>query len=226
MKRFTARLTTLALTMALATVPLTACGGAGSSDAGADGADSAASQTAKVDTSSWKTMGDALATVTSDEISYSYNEKYFVCVFEADGARIRTVAEADPAIEGKFADLDFGMEDYAKKFTEIVADLKLVSAEDITAEQMGPEELDTFVGKTGQELVDAGFVFESYSFYGGEETGVTMGKGNFSYEVTFDTKVSEDQTEDEGAAIMGAKSTIVEGFGNLSNAALDPYLVK
>ena len=222
------RLATLALALALATLPLTACGGASGSDAGTDSADSpAASEAAPIDTSSWTTLGEALAIADdeSDGISYSYNEDYFVCVFESNGSRVRTVSEMDPSIEGKFDDLDYDAKDYTKQFAGIVGNLKLKSAEDITADVMSQDELDALVGKTGQELVDDGFVFESYNFYGGEQTGADMGRGYYSYDITFDTQISEDQTEDEGASIMGAKVTAIEGFGNLSSAALDPEQV-
>ena len=226
MRSPTLRIAALALSMALATAPLAACGGSSSqADTSAASSSAAVSQPAKVDTSTWTTLGDALAGIEGQDIGYSYNDKYFVCVFTANGARIRAVAKMDMALEGKFADLDMGAEDYAQKFAEVVSGLKLVSAEDISGDQLSQNELDALIGKTGQELVDDGFVFESYSRYGGEQTGANMGKGYFAYDMTFDTHVDESQTEDEGAAVMGAKVTAVDSFGNLSNAALDPELV-
>lgn len=224
MKHPTTKLATLAITLALAAMPLAACGNTGGTGTEAESASSsaAASQDAKLDMSAWTTLGDAIAQANPQDVSYGYNDKLFVCVLKSDNAYIRTVSPMDPAIDGKFADLDIGADDYVTQFGKVAGGLKLTSAEDITATQLSQDELSGLVGKTGKELIDDGFVFDSYSFYGGEETGADMGKGYFSYSITFDTKTEESQTEDGGASIMDAKVTAAEGLGNLSNAALDP----
>ena len=171
-------------------------------------------------------MRDALSTADSNEISYSYDENYFVCVYHVGESSIRTVAKYQPSIEGAFVDLDMGADDYREQVTEVVGDLELVEAEDITVDLMSQEEFEQYVGKTGQELVDVGFSFASYNMYGGEQTGADMDKGYFSYDFTFDTQVSEDQTEDGGAALMSATVAEAQSLGNLSNAALDPAAVQ
>lgn len=222
MKRFSTKLTTLAVTLALAAFPLAACGNSDGTNSGADEPAPATSQDAGVDTSSWATMGDALAVADSDDISYSYDESTFVCVFKSGEATIRTVAEVQPGIDEKFADLDMFAEDYRQKFTEAVADLKLVEAADITADCMSQEDLQQYVGKTYQDLLDAGFTFASYNMYGGEQTGADLDKGYYAYDFTFDAQVSEDQTEDGGAALTDATVVEAQSLGNLSNAALDP----
>lgn len=226
MKRLGKQLVTLAMAATLGIMPLAACAGTGSATADDASSPATATQTAPLDATSWTTLGDALANADNEFISYSHNDTYFVCVFHAGDSRIRLVGEMDPSIELSFADLDIDADDYNKQFAGIVGDLKLLSAEDITDQALSQEELNALVGKTGQELLDEGFVFEDYYFYGGEETGANFGKECFAYNITFDTHIDESQTEDGGAAILGATVTAAEGFGNLSNAALDPDTVK
>ena len=226
MNRLSVRLTSWAVVLSLAVLPLAACGGSASTDTATDEPAHAATQPAELDTSSWATMRDALSVADSNEISYGYDENYFVCVFHAGESSIRAVAKYQPSIDGAFADLDMGADDYREQLTEVVGDLELVEAADITADCMSQEELAQYVGKTGQDLIDAGFTFASYNMYGGEQTGADMDKGYYSYDITFDVQVSEDQTEDDGAALMSATVVDAQSLGNLSNAALDPTVVK
>lgn len=225
MNRLSVRLTSCAVALSLAVLPLAACGGSAGTETGKTDAP-AASQGSTIDTSSWTTMRDALSVADSNEISYGYDENYFVCVYHAGDSSIRAVAKYQPSIDGAFADLDMGADDYREQFTEAVADLELVEASDITADLMSQEDIQQYVGKTGQELIDEGFVFGSYNMYGGEQTGADLDKGYFSYSFTFDTQTSEDQTEDGGASILDAPVVEAQSLGNLSNAALDPTAVK
>jgi hypothetical protein len=219
-----------ALALGVGVLPLAGCGSQPASDAteaetGEPAQEDAAAEATPIDTSSWKTMGDALAARTGD-LSYGLDDTYFVGVFDAGDSKVRVVAKSQPGIDEAIGKLDFENSDYDQQLNEALSSLELVSAEDITDGQLPQEQLEGYIGQTGQDLLDAGFVFSSYSFYGGEETGATMDYGNYSYEVSFDATVSEEQAEDGGEAIKGATVTAVESFGNLSNAALDPTSVK
>jgi len=122
-------------------------------------------------------------------------------------------------------ELDFSDKDYDKKLVEAIGGMELVSAEDITSHRIDQATLDGLVGKTGQELFDDGFAFSSYYFYGGEETGATLDKDYFAYTVTFDTSITEADTEDEGASLKDAKVTAIE-CGGTAASLLDPETVK
>ncbi len=222
------RLASLTIALALAALPLSACGNAASTDGGASEPAPAASQDAPIDVSSWTTLRDALSVADTNDLSYGYDGNYFVCVFNSGTSTIRAVGKCQPGIDGAFADLDMGADDYLEKVTEIVGDFELVEAADITDELMSQEDVEQYVGKTGQELVDAGFVFSYYNMYGGEQTGADMDNGYYSYSFTFDTQVSEEQaeTDSEGSLILDAVVVEAQSLGNLSNAALDPTAVK
>ena len=153
-----------------------------------------------------------------------WDDNHYVEVFDGGEQTFRVVAKMDADTYKKTNELDASMEDYEEQFAEAVAGLELESAEDLTGDKLSQEEIDALIGKTGQDLLDAGFTFESYYMYGGDETGVTMAKGYLAYNVTFDVNVPEDKTEDEGASIKDATITEIE-FAGGSESAVDPAKV-
>ena len=210
---------------------LAACSGQPSASSGAASGASAASAASaapaasgSVDVSSWKTLGDAYATAT-EAPSYSYDDKYWVSMFHAGDAVVRVVANLDEkAAEGLY-ELNFEDEDYIQKLAEKVGGMELVHAEDVTANQLTQATLDGYVGKTGQDLIDEGFAFESYFLYGGAQTGGSFSKDYFSYEFTFDGTTAESATEDGGESVLGYKIVEAMTNGNFANAGLDPAMV-
>ena len=222
---------TLALALALSGL-LVACGGgqasssassqASSSEQAASSASSQASAAAgALDVWSWKTLGDALAAKNQDGVSSAtWDDEHYIAVFSAGDSVVRVVAAMDAETDKRASALDASDDDYNEKFAETVGSLKLESAEDLTSEKIPQSELDAYVGKTGQDLIDEGFTFEQYWMYGGEETGATMAKGYLAYNFTFDTTVDEDKADDEGAAIKDATITAAE-FAGGSNAAVE-----
>ena len=215
--------TVLAVPLALA---LVACGGGqAAQDQGASA--SSAGQTAatgSVDVSSWKTLGDGLAAQSGNFATAAWNDSRYVAVFEAGDSVVRVVAEMTPEVDGRIADLDGSAGDYDKKFAEVVGGQPLLSAEDITAEKLTQDEVDAYKGKTGQDLMNDGFAFQSYYMTGGDQTGVTMAKGYIAYNVTFDASVPEGGTEDDGAAIKSAPIADIE-FAGGSDEAVNPETV-
>lgn len=221
------------LTLALSAFALAACSGqqtasssAAASSSGSAVAEQAAdsSAAATIDTASWKTLGDGLALATTTP-NASWNDTYYVCDFEIGDSFIYAVAKMAPGVQEKIAELDFNDKEYDKKLVEILGELELVRAEDVTAYRLDQAALDALVGKTGQELLDDGFVFGSYFFYGGEETGATLDKDYFAYDVTFDASTAEDSIEDEGESIKNAKVTAIE-FQGTASSTLDPERVE
>ena len=212
----------LALAAVLA-MPLAACGsGQGSQGDGAQASSDTPSSTqaASMDVSNWKTLGDALAFKGEGNSTAAWDEGYYAAVFEAGDSIVRVVAKMTPEVYAKIGELDGMDSDYEQKFNETLGALELAIAEDVTAEKIAQSELDAYVGKTGQDLMNDGFLFQNYYMYGGDETGATMDKGNLSYIVDFDATVAEDQIGDEGAAIKGASIKSIEYAGG-SNAAVD-----
>lgn len=207
-----------ALLTAVLAIPLAACGSKPTAD-GAATPEGTTTQPAAVDTSSWKTLSDALATQT-ESMASSWDSKHYVTVFKAGDSYVRVVVELTDEEAKKVEAVDWSQGDVSKQIEKAAGTAKIVTAEDITAEILDQNTLNTLIGKTGKELVDDGWVFESYFMYGGEQTGATMSKGNFGYNVTFDVTTPESASEDGGASIMDAP-VIEISFSGASNAAIE-----
>ena len=217
------RLVALAFGMVLALGLLSACGGQQAASGSGSAADTSAAST--VDMASWKTLGDALATSTED-VASGWDDNYYIVAFKAGDSLIRVVAKSEDGIQDKTSELDFLADDYNDKLLEIIGGLEIVSAEDLTADVPTQEQLDTMVGKTGQELIDDGWTFESYYMTGGDETGATFTKGYVACNVTFDAKVDTEKADSDvnGDNLKDAKVTLAENAG-VSGDATDPSKV-
>ena len=216
-------LAALAFGMVLALGLLSACGGQQAAIKSSSGADAAAAST--VDTSGWKTLGDALAAKT-EVVASGWDDKYYIVALKADDSLFRVVAKSKKGIQDKTGELDFQADDYNDKLLEIIGDLEIVSVEDLTAEVPTQEQLDAMVGKTGQELIDDGWAFQSYYMTGGDETGAIFTKGHVACNVTFDAKVSSEaaDSDESGDKLKDAKVTLAENAG-VSDDAIDPTKV-
>lgn len=223
MKRHAIKFIIPALVLCLAIVPLVACSGGGAEEPGGESAQT--EQTAALDVSSWKTLGDAIA-AAGGPTSSSNDEKYYIGIFETDDAVVRVIAESNADVNEKIMDLMPGSEEYAQELTNLIGDLAIISAEDLTSQKMPQDQLDALVGKTGQELLDDGWTFSSYYMYGGDETGATMTNGPFNYDINFDVTVSEEaaNNDTEGDSIKTAKVTSVE-YQGAADDQIDPTLV-
>jgi hypothetical protein len=217
------KLATLAFGMVLALGLLSACGGQQASSGSGSAADTPAAST--VDASSWKTLGDALAAKT-DDVSSGWDDKYYIVAFKSGDSLFRVVAKSEEGIQDKTSELDFLADDYNDKLLEVIGGLEIVSVEDLTAEVPTQEQLDAMVGKTGQELIDDGWAFQSYFMTGGDETGATFTKGMIACNVTFGAKVSTEAADSDeiGDLLKDAKVILAESAG-VSEDATDPTKV-
>lgn len=217
------KLATLAFGMMLALGLLSACGGQQASSGSGSAADTPAAST--VDASSWKTLGDALAAKT-DDVSSGWDDEYYIVAFKSGDSLFRVVAKSEEGIQDKTSELDFLADDYNDKLLEVIGGLEIVSVEDLTAEVPTQEQLDAMVGKTGQELLDDGWAFESYYMTGGDETAATFTRGYVACNVTFDAKVDTEKADSDvnGDSLKDAKVTLAENAG-VSGDATDPAKV-
>jgi hypothetical protein len=207
----------LACTLVLALGLLSACSTQSSTNDGD-------ASTGAIDPSSWKTVGDALATQT-DAVQASWNDKYYVSVFKADDQYFRIVGIVDDEAKKKGDAVDWSADDVDEQNREAYSGCALKSAEDITGDLVSQEELDKLVGKTGKELADEGYTFAGYFMYGGDETGAQFDKGYFQYSMTFKVKVEEKDTDDGGASVQDA--TVTEAtFLNAADSAVNPENVE
>ena len=151
----------------------------------------------------------------------------YVTTFKAGDSLVRVVAKSNEDADNKIAELDFLDKDYDSKLLDIIGGLEIVSAEDLTAGVPTQDELDALVGKTGQEIMDDGWTFQSYFMTGGDETAATYAKDYYAVNLTFDANISSDKADKDvnGDEMKAAKVSAAENAG-VSDAAVDPTLVK
>ena len=209
-----------ALTLGLVVMPLAACSAQGASgDQGAT-EDTTTEETAAVDVSSLKTLGDVMG-IESEGQSSTWNEEHYVYVTTANGAPLRAVVDLTPEIYSQIEELDFLDEEYDQKLNDIIGGLELVSLDDYSDQVPSQEEMDALVGKTAQELLDDGYIFFGLTYYGGEETVGQFDKDDFRYEITLDGTVPEDVDTYDETAIADLPVASVS-FSELSEAATNP----
>ena len=167
-----------------------------------------------------RTLGDAFALQGKDEDTEqraTYEDQY-IYVFSIDGVPYRVIADLPAEISEKLFALEFD-EDYDKNEKELVSGLEINKVENLNEQILPQEELDALVGKTGQELFDAGW--RSGSFYNTETLEVSLEYGPFAYTMHFDGEVSPEEAEDfdvyEGLADKKVLDAAFEGLGDAAS---------
>jgi len=193
--------------------------GCGSQDAGSP-ADGGSSEAGTVDLAAIKTLGDAFAVNNKDEYSEQrsiYQGKY-IYAFTVGEVAYRVTAELPSDIEDKIMALEFD-DDYDKNEKELVSDLPVSSAEDLTGQILSQEELDALIGKTGQELADMGW--RGGSFYNGETREAWLEYGPYAYSIHFDGEVLSPSADDfddfEDLADRKVLDAVLEGLGDATH---------
>lgn len=228
----------LALAVCIAVVMLPGCSGqsassqsGAASEAGQSGAASASQsaavpgsgQTSGIDVANLKTFADCLALGTVQ--TASWDDSHYIAVIDANGAPLRVVADITPEISEQISSVDFSKDDHDAQLAKVLEPLAVASAEDLSVGVPAQADLDAFVGKTGQDVFDAGYEFSTYFMYGGEQTIATFEQGNYAINVTFDGTVPESQTSDGGDAVKSLPVEEVE-YAGVSDRVTDPTLLK
>ena len=181
------------------------------------GTDATADPSASLDISQLKTMGDVFAVpgAVSNQVGFSSN--IFHYEFEVGGKAYRAAADLTKEVSYQLFALDFDDPDYEKKRNDLVAPLPVRQVDDLTAMILPQEELDKLVGKTGQELIDAGW--KPNGGYMFENSEVYMDNGPISYTVSFDGELVENEEYDTEKMIseLKVKSITYNGIGDVAN---------
>ncbi|MBR0372954.1 MAG: hypothetical protein IJH91_00290 [Mogibacterium sp.] len=182
------RVVSLLLVLMMAVFALAGCGGGGS-DSGDGGSGGDSSEPVSVD--SLKTMGDILALELEESQWAVYNGKVVYAFKLGDGyyRATGTISEEDAQA---FYDIDFSDEDYEAQQEAILGPIAIDNMEDLSDQILTQDEMDALVGKTGQELQDAGWTFSGHDL---EEMVFWMNYGPFMYSVYFDGEVAEADYE-------------------------------
>ena len=165
------------------------------------------------------TYGEALAAAGEQPAVCGRMESYTVAL-EKDGKFLRAVAELDEEgikmNEAIMEETDFDkIMAMREEFDEYLNALPITYTEEITAVPVSQGELDAFVGKTIDEVIEEGYDIYS-SGGGGEEDEVVfvMMKGLFNYRMVLNESLEEYMTHEEDGYVgdLTVKSACFEGL--------------
>ena len=181
-------------------------------DAGTDAATPEAAATA--DPSAWKTMADVLS-LDTDGSEASWDDQYYIYIFDYAGTQWLIRAKFSPELNEAVGNVDFMADDRREQINAILAPCEIDLVLDLSTLAMPREELDQWIGKTGQEMLDAGFEYNGYTQ---DEKGVrvNMVYGDFQYAVTFAEALEMAQGFGEMPGNLGEATVAGIAFGGKS----------
>ena len=188
----------------------TACGGAtGDGEAATDSTD--------FDFEAPETVGDLLA-LDLDNMQQGTNDNAFYYGFEKDGSYYRFKAEMTQEQHDALFDLDYAADDAAEQEKAILSDLVITDRQKLDDQLLSQEDLDALVGKTGQELLDAGWT-PGYG-YDLEKGEFWLFNGPFCYTIGFDGDFEESDeivNDEDYFKDRTVKSATFNSLGDITN---------
>ncbi|MBR4905595.1 MAG: hypothetical protein IKZ44_01955 [Clostridia bacterium] len=140
-----------------------------------------------------KTLGDIFAIKSVNIAGYQSSGKAVAIVYQVDGSYWRAIAPmTEEQSEAWFA-VDLFDENKEEKERAILSPLEIVQLDNLDKEKLSKEDLKAYVGKTGEELLNAGWTSE-----GGDPTVPEsyMSYGPFLYTVTFEPGAEYVESDD------------------------------
>ena len=127
------------------------------------------------------------------EYGYTCTEEKYAYGFEQDGMIYRAVAQMEPGVFDAFMELDWEDEAYEEKKIGLISDLPVIRIDNLTEGIPSQEEMDQYVGMTGEELLNDGWYNSGWNL---EDMVFYMDHGPYSYEMVMEGDV-EDPMEFE-----------------------------
>lgn len=198
----------LCITLALV---LMLCAFVACSKSDKNSAESAASTDALVN--ELKTISDAVNLEGATYNSWAATDKEFLYVFELGGSTYRVIADFQSDLPDDFFQYDFGSEEGKQALIDTVGSCAITKAENLSTGAPAQEDLDAFVGKKGQDMLDAGYRTggldaDNNTFY--------IGYGVYTVDVVVEDDIQVADEYDEEALFKDAtiKSVTYNGIGD------------
>ena len=154
----------------------------------------------------------------------SLGNNHYVMVFDYDDIYYRAWAEVSDELMDKIFDLDFFDPDRPQKERDLLKDLSIGELTNLSEAMPTGADLQKYVGKKGQDLIDEGFSCFGYSFW--DDTVFSLDKGDYAYEVTMNEKMGdydEDAEYEELLAPLTVKSIVCTGIGSGATDIFNDY---
>ena len=143
------------------------------------------------DSASWKTLADVLS-IETDSRESTWDEHSYIYIFRHDGTEWLVKAAFSKELNDAVSAVDYLAEDRKEQINAIIGPCEITTVIDLRTLAIPQDELDHWTGKTGQNLLDAGW---EYNGYHSDETGlhICMVNGDFQYLVSFTEKLTMTQ---------------------------------
>ena len=169
------------------------------------------------DPAQWKTIGDIWA-FESD--GYGIEESRYIRIIIADGVYYRVETDIPQEVEDQIDAIDFFDETREEQEKELLKDLPIQTIINFSEVLLSQSDLDALAGKTGQELLDMGFVPQGSYGFGTQDqiSWASLEKGPFVYDVTFKEYVDVDDNPNVAAVIrpLTVESAVFAGLSQYS----------
>ena len=159
--------------------------------------------------------------LATDSNSAGWDDNKYIYAFTIGEKSYRAVAEINADIGSKIGELDFMDEQYNEKFADILKDAKLVEIKDISDGMMPQADLDKFVGKTGKDLLDAGFESGSSYFINEDQIEIKLANGFYEYTVQFAGEVTSEALDEDFDAAIADLTVKSITYSNISDKVTD-----
>ena len=157
----------------------------------------------ETDATAWKTLGDVLPLATGNREA-TWNENEYTILFWYGGTEWLVIAKFSAEQDRALGQVDFFAEDRDDQINAILAPSEILSAVDVKTLALPQEALDRWIGRKGQELVDAGWEPNGYEYNDDGSIDVNMVKDKCQYRVAFAEKVMPPENYDDVADFTGA----------------------
>lgn len=170
-----------------------------------------------VDPAQWKTLGD----IWEYEFWGSVVEEgTYIRAFKAEDGYYRVETDVPQDVAEKLDAIDFFDKTGEEQEKALMKDLPIKTIINLSEVLLSQSDLDALAGKTGQELLDMGFVPQGSKGFSTQEqlSWATLEKGPFVYEVTFQEYVDVDDDPNIAAVIrpLTVKSAELVGLSQYS----------
>ena len=140
-----------------------------------------------------KTLSDVFALESMTGYGYAAIDGKIVYVYEVNGSFWRAIVPlSEEQLEAWYA-MDIFEENHQEKEQTFLAPLEIARLDNLDSEKLSEEEQKAFVGKTGEELLNAGWTYE-----GGDPAvpESDMAYGPFLYTVVFESGAEYVESDD------------------------------
>lgn len=159
------------------------------------------------DITEWKTVADVLSLDTNGMDQTAGGGKYYAA-FLYGGKYYIVEADLSDELYEQIMALDVFAEDYDAQRLALLGPCEITYAADVSTLALPQEELDAWIGKTGQDLMDAGWEYLGYQ-YDNHSLCAVLGNGDIQYIVSFSDELAQPEGEKDldyaGATITGIK---------------------